>query len=460
MRTNGKPQEKRAASRLWRGLALASALVLLAAASVAAQATTGTLRGYIRDQQNAVTPGATVTVRNVDTNAARTVTASDDGQYLITNLPVGSYELTVELSGFNKYVRSGLTLAVNQDAVVDVTMQTGQVAETVTVTSDASILNTTTTEVGVRFDTKRIAELPVINSRDVFSLALSAAGVSQLASGQSQFAAGTNFAVNGMRSRSNNFMIDGQDSNDPSVTGRQQPLNNTDIIQELRLVTNQFAAEYGRAAGSVLNVLTKSGSNTFRGSGFVFHQNNEFNARTNLDKNRGVESAPFFLETQYGGTVGGPIVKNRAFFFGGYQRWTQRFTGSGFTLNGAPTAAGRGILESAVGSLPQIQALLEHLPAADAPSGSSASFTRGGQTYTIPLGTLTGAYDGYLNNHQPTGRVDVTLSSNHSLSARYLNNIQDRLARVSRRHRPARRWSTRRISTRPTSGGRPCSRRG
>ena len=155
----------------------------------------------------------------------------------------------------------------------------------------------------------------------------------------------------------------------------------------------------------MLNVLTKSGSNAFRGSGFVFHQNNELNARTNLDKNRGVAEAPFFLETQYGGTLGGPIVRNKAFFFGGYQRWTQRFTGSGFTLNGAPTEAGRGILESAVGSLPQIQAMLKHLPAADAPSGSSASFTRNGQTYTVPLGTLTGAYDGYLNNHQPTGRV-------------------------------------------------------
>src|SRR4029453_2032232 len=125
-------------------------------------------------------------------------------------------------------------------------------------------------------------------------------------------------------------MTDGKESNDPSVTGRQQPLNNTDIIQELRLITNQFAAEYGRAAGSVLNVLTKSGSNVFHGSGFVFHQNNELNARTNLDKNRGLAKAPFFLETQYGGTLGGPIVRHRPFFFGGYQRGTARSPRTGF----------------------------------------------------------------------------------------------------------------------------------
>ena len=120
----------------------------------------GTIRGVVRDQQSAVTPGATVTVRNVDTNVARTATADENGQFLVTNLPVGAYELTVELAGFTKYVRSGLTLAVNQDAVVDVTMQTGAVAETVMVTSDASILNTTTSEVGVRFDTKRGRRAP------------------------------------------------------------------------------------------------------------------------------------------------------------------------------------------------------------------------------------------------------------------------------------------------------------
>ena len=138
-----------------------------------------------------------------------------------------------------------------------------------------------------------MAELPVINSRDVFSLALQAAGVSQLGSGQTGFANGTNFSVNGMRLRSNNFMMDGQDSNDPSVSGRQQRMNNTDLVQEVRLITNQFAAEYGRAAGSVLNVITKSGTNQFRGSAFLFHNDNSLNARSNLDKAAGRDAAPY-----------------------------------------------------------------------------------------------------------------------------------------------------------------------
>src|SRR4029450_11028126 len=160
-------------------------------------------------------------------------------------------------------------------------------SEFVEVRADAPLLNTTTSEVGVRFDTQRVAELPVMGSRNIFTLARSAPGVSELASGQTNFASGTseaNFSSNGARVRSNNFMIDGQDSNDPSVTGRQQPINNTDIVQEIRLITNQFAAEYGRAAGSIVNVVTKSGTNRFRGSAFVFANDESLNVRTNLDK--------------------------------------------------------------------------------------------------------------------------------------------------------------------------------
>lgn len=396
-------------------------LVVVCATSgvVAAQATTATILGTVQDEQGGVIPGATVTVRNVDTNLVRAAVTDTLGAYRFPNLPVGSYEVTVELAGFTTFIRSGITLLLNQDAVVNVALRPATIEETVTVTGDAPLLNTTSSEIGVRFDTRRVADLPVINSRDVFSLALSAAGVSQLNSGQSQFAAGPNFAVNGMRTRSNNFMIDGQDSNDPSVSGRTQLVNNTDIIQEVRLITNQFAAEYGRSAGSVMSVITKSGTNAFRGSGFVFHNNNELNARTNLDKNAGREKAPWRLETQFGGTLGGPVLRDRTFFFGSYQRWTQRFLGSGFTLNGAPTEAGRQVLQSAAGNLPQVQALLKHLPAAQTGIGRNASFTLGGQTYTVPLGSLTGSSTGSYNDNQYSARLDQQWGTNN-LGGRYM----------------------------------------
>jgi hypothetical protein len=276
--------------------------------------------------------------------------------------------------------------------------------------------------VGVRFDTKRVAELPVGQSRDIFSLALSAAGVSQTNTGQASFASGPDFAANGMRARSNNFMIDGQDSNDVSVTGRVQQINNTDIVQEIRLITNQFAAEYGRAAGSVFSVVTKNGTNAFHGSGFFFTQRDKWNALSNLDKAAGLKEPPPWTENQYGFTLGGPIVKDKTFFFGSYQRWTQKGAGSGFTLNGAPTEAGRAVLQQFAGSRPQIAALLKFLPAAQTPIGKNATFTLGGQTYTVPLGAITGSADQYYNDDQFSGRIDQRLGVNHNLAARYLLN--------------------------------------
>ncbi len=398
--------------------------LLLVAANALAQSTTATISGTVKDAQQAVLPGATVTVRNVDTGLTRTIVTDTSGVFRFAALPVGRYELEAELTGFSKYVRSGLTLALNQEAVIDIALGLASLAETVQVTAESPILNTTNAEVGVRFDNTKVAELPVGNTRDVFSLALQAAGVSQLGSGQTGFASGTNFSVNGMRVRSNNFMIDGQDSNDPSVTGRQQPMNNTDLIQEVRLITNQFAAEFGRAAGSVMSVVTKSGTNDFRGSAFAFRNDDSLNARTNLDKAAGRTKAPFLKENQYGGTVGGPIVRQRTFFFGSYQRWTREQLGAGTTLNGAPTEAGRQVLQSAAGSLPQVQALLKFLPAAQSPLGRSVSFSLNGVNYSVPVGSLTGSSTIEFKNHQASGRVDHQLfgDGRHILSARYLYN--------------------------------------
>src|SRR5499426_109305 len=253
--------------RTIRLFALSLALMAGSFSQAAAQATSGTISGVVTDERQGAIANATVTARNVGTNESRVTTVN--------------------------------------------------------------------AEVSTRFDTKRLSELPLAPNRNVLNVALSAAGVSQLGSGQTDFAAGINFSVNGMRLRSNNFVIDGQDSNDPSVTGSQQPLNNPDLIQEVRLVTNQFTAEYGRAAGSVFNIVTKSGSNNFHGSGFLFHNDNHLNACSNLDEaanpggacrtvvngvTKGTrDGAPLRIENQFGGTVGGPIVKDKTFFFGSYQ---------------------------------------------------------------------------------------------------------------------------------------------
>src|SRR5438445_1691893 len=196
-------------NRFWRPGSRLMVLVgvLLAAVPLLSQTTTGSLQGTVTDEQQAVVPGVTVMVRNVDTNASRTTVTDTQGRWRVPQLAVGNYEVKVELAGFASVLRTGIGLLLNQDAVVDITMKTAKVSETITVQADAPLLNTSNAEVGVRFDTKRIAELPVnappggAGFRDVYSLALSAAGVSALSSGNSTFGAGTNFSVNGMRPR-------------------------------------------------------------------------------------------------------------------------------------------------------------------------------------------------------------------------------------------------------------------
>ena len=235
-------------------------------------------------------------------------------------MPVGNYEVTVESPGFGKYVQSGITLALNQNAVVDVALKPGSVQASVTVVENAAVINTTNAEVSTRFDSRRVSELPLAPTRNVFNVALGAPGVSQLGSGQTGFANGVSFSSNGGRLRSNNFMIDGQDINDPSVSGGQQAINNPDIVQEVRLITNQFLAEYGRNSGSVLLINTKPGTNDYHGTAFMFHNGNALNACNNLNKAGGfcrpkgeplaagqTYKRPFRIENQIGFTIGGPL---------------------------------------------------------------------------------------------------------------------------------------------------------
>jgi hypothetical protein len=412
---------------MWCVLAVIASAALLFPPAAAAQATSGTISGTVTDQSGASVAGAAVTVRNLETNITRSAVTAEDGRFSFRALPVGRYELTAETKGFSKYIRGPITLVLNQEAVVNPELKPATLQESVVVTADAPIINTTTAEVGVQFDEKRISELPISGQfgtgggfRDVFAAVLSAPGVSQLNSGNSGFASGTSFSANGMRTRGNNFMIDGQDSNDPSVSGRQQRMNNPDIVREVRLLTNQFTAEYGRSAGSVVNLVTKSGSNAYHGSAFEFYNGNHLNSMSNLDKQAGSTGAPFLIEHQFGGTMGGPIRKDKTFFFGSFQRWTIRQLGSGYTATGVPTEAGKQLIQQLAGSRPQVAALLKFLPAAQVATGTSVPLTVGGQTVQIPQGSITNSVSQLTNDWQWMGRIDHQLTDKHSIGGRYL----------------------------------------
>ncbi|HEY0170826.1 MAG TPA: carboxypeptidase regulatory-like domain-containing protein [Pyrinomonadaceae bacterium] len=433
-------------------LLAAAALLLTALAPRAAAQTTGTISGTVVDEKGASIPGATAVARNTQTNISRTAQTDADGRYRFTGMPVGGYEITAEAAGFSRYVQTGVQLLLNQDAVVDVTMRPVGVEAVVNVTENASLLNTANAEVSTRFDERRLAELPLATNRNVYNVALSAAGVGQLNSGQSQFATGINFSANGGRVRSNNFMIDGQDNNDFGVAGAAIPLNNPDLIQEVRLVTNQFSAEYGRNSSAVFNAITKAGTNDYHGSGFWFHNDNALNACSNTQKTAGFcnpaaadpsrRGAPFRIENQVGGTVGGPLHlprfgeggrsvisgRDRTFFFFSIQRWFDRQLGVGTALHGAPTAEGKALLAAEYGDRPQVAALLRFLPAAQTPIGASARFVaRDGTIKSVPLGSLTGSQPSLFNDWQTSIRIDHRISDGHNVYGRYIYQDSDRV---------------------------------
>lgn len=392
--------------------------------------TTGSIAGEVKDEKGSIVPNATVSLRSITSNESRTTQTDDEGRYRFANVPVGEYELTVESSGFAKHVQSGIELVLNQNAVVNVSLPPKGVQETVTVVENASMLNTTTAEVGTRFDERRLSELPLATNRNVYNSALSAPGVSQLGPNQTGFTNGISYSANGGRVRSNNFMIDGQDNNDFGVAGASIPLNNPDVIQEVRLITNQFTAEFGRNSSSVFNAITKRGGNQFHGSAFWFHNDNALNACSNLDKNAGYcnptatdpskTHAPFRIENQAGGTIGGPIIKDKLFFFSSVQRWWDRQLGSGVTIVGVPTEAGRAILQAQAGSRPQVAALLKFLPAAQTSGGTPVTFNIGASQFSVPTGNLTGSTSFVFGDWQSSHRLDYNFNSNHQMYGRYI----------------------------------------
>lgn len=432
------------------------------------QATTGTITGTVIDPTDAVIVGANITVRNVDTNITRTAQTGPDGRFSFPALLIGNYEVSVEAMGFGKVVRGPIVLTLNQTAVADAQLSPAGITEIVTIQADVSIVNTSNSEVGVRFDERRLADLPTQGLgalgggfRDIFSFGLSVPGVSQINQGNTGFAAGTDYSVNGARLRSNNFTVDGQDVNDPSVAGVQMVWNNPDAVQEFRMITNQFAAEHGRAAGSIVSVATKRGTNSLHGSLFWFHNSNPLNSRSNVEKASGATESPFRIENQFGGTAGGPILQDKTFFFGSLMRWTDRQLGSGSTISSAPTEAGRALLQANGGSRASTTALLENLPPAQsaqtgvvrycfnpaswngpgAPpavtdvagqficafppaAGQPAVPAAGWAAVTVPVGTLTNQNGIKFNDWQWSSRVDHNFNDRHALSVRYMFNDQ------------------------------------
>ncbi|HET8922658.1 MAG TPA: carboxypeptidase regulatory-like domain-containing protein [Candidatus Acidoferrum sp.] len=318
-------------------------VILLAAPFAGAQSTGGRIRGTVMDASGGAIASAKVTLINEATHATRDAQTGANGEYIFIEVPVGSYEIDASSQGFKKYVHKGLILNLNEVVTVDLTLQVGGATDVVEVTGAPPVVDTTSTQLGAVVNARAVTELP-LNTRNTYQLLSLQPGVqstvgANLFYGSDQ--AGV-VSVNGGRGRSNDFTVNGGNANDVFVNlPAIQP--SPDAIEEFRVITNTFDAEFGRNSGAVVNVVTKSGTNVIHGDVYDFFRNTVLDSRNFFDSTRGN-----FKQNQFGGTLGGPLKKDSTFLFGSYEgRRTRKGISSG--LVALPTTAELGNVSTVAG---------------------------------------------------------------------------------------------------------------
>ncbi len=404
-------------------LLLISVLLCLTAPAVA-QYTTASFGGAVLDSTGAIVPDARVTVRNVDTGLRQTTSTDAAGAFLFPRLPIGNYELTVDKEGFSTYVQTGITLTVNQSANQTVTLTVGEVSQNVRVEADAELIDTRSATTGQLINTRQVVDLP-LNGRMAQSLVFLAAGTVDLTDrycGEGCHGGvypGTQTAgVNGAGPGQVNYQLDGAGHND-TYLNYNLPFPNPDAIAEFNLQSSNFSAEYGNAGGGVVNIVTRSGTNNFHGSAFEFLRNGALNARNFFAPRQDT-----LKRNQFGGSLGGPIIKNKVFFFGTYQGTRIRSAAEG-QITFVPTAAERAGDFSA-SSDPIIDPLTKlPFPGNRIPAdrlSKAAQFFLDPKWVPLPNGpgrqlTYAGQGIGQTEN-QAMGRVDYNFGG-HQLNGRY-----------------------------------------
>jgi outer membrane receptor protein involved in Fe transport len=430
--------------RLRRMKKLTSAAVLLMLAtlvfpfmtpSAMAQATSGGLRGVVTDSAGAVVPDADISAKNDATGVENKSKSNNEGLYSFPRLAPGIYTVSVQKQGFKRQELQQVTVAIGQEQTIDVSLQAGQVSETVTVTaSGEEMMQKEQTQISSRFESRKVSELPLgVAGGGIDQIALLAPGVAPGFGNVNSN--GATLSVNGQRARSNNFTIDGGDNNDLSIGGPNLFVDNNDIVAEFQVITNNFSAEYGRNQGAIVNIVTKAGSNEFHGTIFEYHRNrNFFDSLTNIERRGGQSGPDALIRNTFGFTVGGPIKKNRAFFFGSFQDIREASTG--IARSDSPTIApeelSRLSLIAGFGSNPALQALQKLSAFAIRDVGIVGERTDKPTNATITLGGVTfrTAYP-QRSLAQPfiqpefSARGDVKLTDKHTVYYRHIYQRSD-----------------------------------
>ena len=297
-------------------------ILLLATVSASAQVSNGAILGTVKDPSGAAVPNAKITVTNTDTNESRDIVAGEDGAFRVPALRAGNYSLKVEAQGFKTVMQAGLVLEVAQELVVNPTLEVGSTTQEVTVTGEVSLVNTTSSAVGTTVNEQQMAELP-LNGRNFIDLAFLNPGVQKntFPTGGGAGAAGNWFSSNGMPPRSNTFTLDGSNVGNAYNTGPNSESANTlgvDGIKEFKTITNMFSADYGYTMGAQMVMVSKTGTNEFHGDVFEYLRNNHLDARNYFDAPPSLlngERNPQFKKNNFGASVGGPIQKDKTFFY-------------------------------------------------------------------------------------------------------------------------------------------------
>ncbi len=403
------------------------ALVLVVFASITiAQSTKGTIAGVVSDKSGAVVPGASVTATAVDGIDSRSVVSGSNGEYRIEPLTPGDYVVTVEAKGFAKTKVQGVVVHTSVITSNNIAVAIAGTTETVTVEAQSDAIQTESGELSKTLSTKAIQDLPY-GSQNPYSLAVTLPGVTTVASRDS-FTNGTGFSVNGLRPRSNNFLIDGFDNNDNGISGQAFQPAITEAVQEVTVLTNSYAAEFGRGGGSVSNLSFKSGGNQFHGALWEQYSGAGLDALKSEDHR--LTDVPQYVNNIFGFRVGGPIVKNKLYFFGTSQ-WNRFFGDSGASILKLPTANGYAVLNSlAQGGNANAALMLQPLGTLRAPVDATNSLVAIGARAGCPApcnveyGFFRRTDKGQSLSREWTSRVDYNGASDN-LYVRYTDSRND-----------------------------------
>ena len=408
-----------------KAVACVSIMMLLFSAAVFAQTTDSNLTGIVSDASGAVIQKATIEIKNDATGVKFTTISGVDGLYRFNNVPVGTYTITAAARGYSTLSVTRVDLQLNKTSTANLKLQVGQVSTTVEVSGAMLVLDTTTPQLQNSFESKQIVDFPIIENAAAYHGALNLSLLSAGVGSNGGVGQGIGPSVGGQRPMNNNFTIEGMDNNSKVVTGPLVYVP-TEATEEFTLLTNQFSAEFGHSTGGQFNTIVKNGTNTLHGNAYEYMENRDLNAVDQAWARQGYTSNRRFDQNKVGASVGGPIIKDKLFYFGNFEYSPLGQARTVSTPVKSPTAAGFALLDAMAqnGTISQTNYSIFKQYVAPAPTASDSTSVNG---VTIPTGILPISGASYTNFQSAVAAVDYNMTDNDQLRGRMVYNRSDTL---------------------------------